>query len=341
MGMKGASDYQMAKIPNIIDASGWYDEPGHYYGAVIEALNRGFSPSEAATIGEFAQLPDEDPVYDAMGSVETLGFMGIARDFHAGNPVRIAMQKYLHVLTGSDANEMREYIKCLIKNGNLSLEETGLLIHALQDTYAHSEGDKLYDTGLGHGLRGHLPDRIRDNPTKWKASMNSVGSALASTGHGSLPVGGLNEWAQSHSTTLRGIADRVAREVAPPTWRGSADQTGIDTEARILRESEASDFFKTHTYRPEVGIRNPRRGGRSPAQTDKIVVNLIKKMHKGFGDKGCLGSCTPPKVLAEDTSAEMLTPELLEEDRQGKLTPRLLLNAPPLVDLVNTGYSGL
>ena len=62
----------------------------------------------------------------------------------------------------------------------------------------------------------------------------------------------------------------------------------------------------------------------SAEETDRIVTNLIQKMHKGIVGKDGACICKPPKALADDTYADMLTPALLQEDRDGKLTARLM-----------------
>ncbi len=164
------------------EAAAW-GEAGHYYTVYFVALAVGAPERDAFQIAFWAQMPDEILNFDAtqagkeiVADAIVLSQSHAASQSHGGMfmPMQTAsimddMEKWknvqtgLHVLTGQTASmavDGRQKTSRAFNPTTGKLMEFGISLHALGDSYAHQDGEKMYQPVLGHLFDGHAPDRI-------------------------------------------------------------------------------------------------------------------------------------------------------------------------------------
>jgi hypothetical protein len=79
------------------------------------------------------------------------------------------VQRGLHALTGRAAESettRRTQITLSYKPSRGQIFQFGLSLHPLGDSFAHRNGERMYDPPEGHGLHGHTPDELGDHRRK-------------------------------------------------------------------------------------------------------------------------------------------------------------------------------
>jgi RHS repeat-associated protein len=149
---------------NGIDVMGLYDEGGHYYAVWLALINNGKLAQDAAEIAYYAQLPDENWLFDAQsGYLFATGYR--RADAFALNAPSKAMleahfitnlgkgttasdvidftrdvQEVLHQLHGGFIGDIQKIRSCILNKLESPLLQTwerGFLLHMLGDSYAH------------------------------------------------------------------------------------------------------------------------------------------------------------------------------------------------------------
>ena len=187
--VNGMGLYRAYYVPNGVDPTGQYNEAGHYYTVWFVARAYGVKDEEAIELAAWAQYPDVDPQYNAMGDG------GLGDMFGALFRMRNEVQENFHVLNGADPVKNREVLNCLFAKKDLDPDVKAVLLHTYGDTFSHSRpgyktvgyGKQMssvptgqlvqYSHGLGHGADGHLPDYIGDNPAKYAEYVDSLAGA--------------------------------------------------------------------------------------------------------------------------------------------------------------------
>ena len=170
----GNSLYNGYFVPNGMDPMGMFDEAGHFALSYAMLIAMGADREEAYQMALWSQLPDEVAETDAMqaspnGEGDTGVVINGAKQILGGStPWRNVVQNTLHSLLGDDPQKQRTLISCMLKGRSgetLSLQEKGLLLHALGDAYAHvdEKTGKLFATGAGHAAKGTAPDSLYHN----------------------------------------------------------------------------------------------------------------------------------------------------------------------------------
>ena len=174
---------------NNFDAFGLYNSAGHFSTTYLVAIAAGMSPDQAFQYAYWSQYPDQNPDFSAV---------------HTSLTLKWEVGQYLHSLSGGDPVMLRQYLECLLKSGKFSVEEQGMLIHALGDAYAHTSIDtakfsgsghgrvpnpnygqlRSYGPGIGHLFDGHAPDYIGNNPSKYGEYVDQLYEVMQSLNPG-------------------------------------------------------------------------------------------------------------------------------------------------------------
>lgn len=133
-----------------VDPNGKYETDGHYWTVYLAGLITGHK--NAAELAYYAEIPDNrmSDRGDILEPTNTWMFVDWQVDVHA--------------LTGGrrEAEIRSSEIKYF---GATSARQRGYALHRYGDSYAHSDADgDMYNTGIGHGHKGHTPDKIANRP---------------------------------------------------------------------------------------------------------------------------------------------------------------------------------
>lgn len=191
-----------------------YDIGGHHFTVALVLAQAGNGDSAdpyEITEAFCAELPDLVPELDAV--TQRINVFKSRVDMQWGllgncgsNVSRhmVATQWYVHALTKQNSEQFREMAKRIVvelraarlkepnpqRRLNLACE-TGLAIHLLGDSYAHSQlsdPEKLYPTGNGHWKDVHKPDMmlsrdlisgLSDKTRRWADWVTTMSEALA------------------------------------------------------------------------------------------------------------------------------------------------------------------
>ena len=146
-----------------IDPNGLYEVDGHYWTVYLAATVLGLS--NAKDLAFYAQAPDEimSDDGDIMSATNTW--------------IYPKYQSSIHALTGNTAafERFRSADWALNARGNI---ETGVALHRLGDSYAHSflywGKELMYPNGQGHLFEGHDPDKISKRPELYLKYVNNL-----------------------------------------------------------------------------------------------------------------------------------------------------------------------
>jgi len=176
----GANDRidRAANPANRVDPTGTYDRNGHMYTTYLVALAAGIDGQKAFALAYYSQIPDEVFDFDATSQ----GISAIRKYIQAGvlyDP-DVSWERdifnLIHSLHGGNHYAIMLRRSCLSRlvrdpASGLDLWEKGVVIHALADSYDHTEGsgenEKSFEFPLGHATTSPWPDAISTSPDKY------------------------------------------------------------------------------------------------------------------------------------------------------------------------------
>jgi RHS repeat-associated protein len=169
-----------------VDPTGLFDPAGHYYGTYIAAICAGKSVNEALNLAYYAQYPDQVPKFDAYELWESwfIWDFGLLRPGY--NDWMYRIMEIVHSLDGGDPRARRACLSAMIRNGKLTAQEAGTILHAYGDAFAHTyrrwDGVEVsYDAPWGHGwdsATGSCPDNACGNPDRITSYIMSLCQTL-------------------------------------------------------------------------------------------------------------------------------------------------------------------
>lgn len=219
-----------------------YGRDGHQDTTYIVALMAGHSPNDAALLSFYNQAADDiwlrfsAPPITFWGSVTHWGY-------------RHRIIAVLHSLHGGDAPAVGARRQRLAREIASSRPDdpdyfwtTGLLLHALGDSFAHTRPDgRAYGELYGHAFAGHLPDIIGDRPDLYLTYVETMFDALETEGADRAAL-------EDYSGRIRELAgmDHEAYRTAVIAYRDSLASTPVfecDVLADRLTMGEVNRFL--------------------------------------------------------------------------------------------------
>lgn len=221
-----------------------YGREGHQDTTYIVALMAGHSARDAALLSFYNQAADDiwlrysAPPVTFWGSVTHWGYrhriIAILHSLHGGNE--------------SDVAARRERLSRLIGDADPAGPDyywtTGLLLHALGDSFAHTRTDgQAYGELYGHAFDGHTPDNIGERSELYLAYVETLHEALAGTDGGDRAA--LDTYT-NHIRALAGATDETYA-AAVRDYRDRQASTPVfdcDVLAERLTMREVSAFLR-------------------------------------------------------------------------------------------------
>ncbi len=168
--------------PSCIEDKGLakYQRDGHQDTTYIVAVLAGRSPREAALLSFYNQAADDLAMRFSAPNVAVWGSVPGAWGY------RHRINAVLHSLHGGDVGavqERRDHLAGLIAASDPDSVDhawqTGLLIHAFGDSFAHTRDDGSAYGGLyGHLFDGHAPDIVANRPNLYLDYVRALYAAL-------------------------------------------------------------------------------------------------------------------------------------------------------------------
>lgn len=150
-----------------------WEPSGHKYTTYIIARIAGYSVERSHKFSYFSQMPD------LVGDLKAID--GVSGFFLALSSEKLKIKNLLHSLHGGDPSEVISRRSVLAKmiselrKADLEGWKVGLLIHAYGDAFSHiTPRGGAYGAGVGHGLAGHMPDKIYRNWEKYETFTRSL-----------------------------------------------------------------------------------------------------------------------------------------------------------------------
>ncbi len=165
-----------------------YNRDGHQDTTYLVAVMAGRSPREAALLSFYNEAADDLALRFAAPQVSVWASFGgwtyrhrivaVLHSLHGGGPEAVA-QRRADLARALSARPVGE---------DDTVWQSGLIIHALGDSYSHTLGDRgegeAYGELYGHLLDGHSPDYVAMRPPVYRAYIESLYDALAVPGAG-------------------------------------------------------------------------------------------------------------------------------------------------------------
>ena len=222
-----------------------YGRDGHQDTTYLVAILAGHSAHDAALLSFYNQAADD--VWFRF-SAPPLTFWGSVTDW--GYRHRII--GVLHSLHGGDAQaalDRRRALAIAISDADSSAPDyywqTGLMLHALGDSFAHTRADgSAYGELYGHAFDGHTPDIIGERPALYLTYVETMFDALGGNNRGDRAA--LNEYKRAIEA-LTGASDESFTE-AVLAARGRVETSPVyDCEvlADRLTMHDVSAFLRT------------------------------------------------------------------------------------------------
>lgn len=177
------------------DATGFYEEAGHFYTTFMVARAVGMSKERAFRLAYYSQYPDERRATTAYANPRDF-LMRMARR-ESRTELR-NVQETIHSLhggSGEEVNRVRTGLQDAVADGNVNDETRGIVIHALGDSYAHTRRveardasgvvtgteEQAYGSPLGHGAQRqpNAPDVISNRPELFGEYVTALADALS------------------------------------------------------------------------------------------------------------------------------------------------------------------
>ncbi|WP_338244760.1 hypothetical protein [Maricaulis maris] len=149
--------------PSCLEANGQpkYQRDGHQDTTYVIARFAGHSDEDAARLAFFNQAADDLALRYAAPQVSVWGLVGgwsyrhrinaVLHSLHGGNPEAVAQRRL----------DLAELIEQRNRTTPRADWQTGFLIHALGDSYAHTNpAGEAYGELYGHVFDGHWPDLV-------------------------------------------------------------------------------------------------------------------------------------------------------------------------------------
>ncbi|MAK64834.1 MAG: hypothetical protein CMF75_08895 [Maricaulis sp.] len=226
-----------------------YNRDGHQDTTYIVAVMAGRSPREAALLSFYNEAADDlawrfaAPQVSLWASFGGWGYrhriVGVLHSLHGGEPDAVARRRadLARLLSQRPVGETE------------TIWQSGLIIHALGDSYSHTLGDRgqgaAYGELYGHLFDGHSPDYVAMRPPVYRAYIETLFEALRVPGQDdraafeafrdrimALPEG--EAWITRHVEAIR-----AAREDVAP-----APRMDCDALAGSLTMREVSRFLQ-------------------------------------------------------------------------------------------------
>jgi hypothetical protein len=169
-----------------VDPTGLFDAAGHYFGTYIATICAGKPLSDALNLAYYAQYPDQVRRYDAL----ELWKRWMKPSSTSPTPWMYEVMRTVHSLDGGDAVARRACLSGMLRNGKLTSQEAGTILHAYGDAFAHTyirlDGVEVsYIASWGHGLDtalnpilGSCPDNACSSPDRLRKYMASLCQTL-------------------------------------------------------------------------------------------------------------------------------------------------------------------
>ncbi len=167
--------------PNCVEA--WvqpkYQRDGHQDTTYVVARLAGHSAEDAARLAFFNQAADDLAMRYAAPQVSVWATFG-------GWGYRHRINAVLHSLHGGDRadvaqrrHDLANMIEARGRSEGEAVWQTGFLIHALGDSYSHTDGlGNAYGETYGHVFDGHAPDLVGNRPELYLAYVDTLFDAL-------------------------------------------------------------------------------------------------------------------------------------------------------------------
>ena len=163
---------------NLVDSTGLYAQPGHYYSTYIAALMAGFAPDVAYRTAFFTQMPDQVVQLDARAAGEAWVFADAVHHKQEKSDIWSHLQiveRGGHSLTGANVSTERERREATLTSLTPGTVAHGLASHAYEDAYAHEKPNTnfLFSPPLGHAPDESI-DAIARRPELWEQSFRQL-----------------------------------------------------------------------------------------------------------------------------------------------------------------------
>lgn len=232
--------------PNCLEAhvQPKYQRDGHQDTTYMVARLAGHSSDDAARLAFFNQAADDLAMRYAAPQVSVWATFGAWGYRHRINAV-------LHSLHGGDRADVAQRrldLASMIDARNRSEAQaswqTGFLIHALGDSYAHTDPvGNAYGETYGHLFDGHAPDLVANRPELYLAYVDALFDALE------MPTASDREAFARFKTLIRNAPDGdvAAHQAAITEMRNYYSNTArleCDALASTLSMREVSRFLR-------------------------------------------------------------------------------------------------
>jgi RHS repeat-associated protein len=244
--------YVMQNPWTSFDPKGLYQESGHFYTTYMVGMACGMSKSDAFQTAYYSQLPDEHNDYTAFEGIAATGSKIAYRDgflkrvqtsLHGLHGKSETFNRFTGSHVGSgDICDHRNGIASVVSDKSLSNWERGLAVHALADSYAHTQKSTIgifntisaYSAPQGHALDGHSPDVVSNRPELYAEYVNKLANSL------SIVTG---------QKANKEMIDKLVKKAGgiPPGGQSAKD------EIKLFRELAQKDFGYDSDYQPEKG----------------------------------------------------------------------------------------
>lgn len=230
-----------------------YNRDGHQDTTYIVAVMAGRSPREAALLSFYNEAADDLAWRFAAPQVSVWAsfggwtyrhrIVGVLHSLHGGGPEAVDQRR----------RDLARALSGRPVGAHDTVWQSGLIIHALGDSFAHTRGEhgqgEAYGELYGHLLDGHEPDYVAMRPAVYQAYIEHLYEALAVPGSEDRAAfeafaGRMNDLpAGVDHIALHAEAIRAARGDVAPAPRLDCDALAgrltLREVSRFLRELEA------------------------------------------------------------------------------------------------------
>lgn len=245
MGACASNVYQVEN-PSCEPRAGYakYGRDGHQDTTYIVAVMAGHSAHDAALLSFYNQAADDvwfrfsAPPLTFWGSVTDWGYrhriIGVLHSLHSGDAGAVThrQQSLASAIARADQGDPDYYW------------QTGLMLHALGDSFAHTRVDgTAYGELYGHAFDGHTPDIVGERPELYLTYVQTMFDALSAGASGD------EQALEDYKQTIRGLmgSDPDAFTAAIHAARAQIEGTPVfDCEALAERLTmrEVSAFLR-------------------------------------------------------------------------------------------------
>ena len=227
---------------SLVDSTGEYPEPGHYYTTYIAVRNADVGHERAARIALYSQLPDEiaslDAITQQVATVANTNYrvdrklrpIAPNQQYISGAWVietkvpneftRDMIHPGMHNLSGSEEEPMLSAVATDLSRRTVlaaqSDEATGFAIHPFADAYAHRQmgnEEHMYYKGWGHGGDRTVPDMIVMRPELYIEYATDLTKTIAAREGRTLSQKNIEDFQATLRAVIKGPAEALKREL--------------------------------------------------------------------------------------------------------------------------------